>query len=385
MKLFQELLLEVTSDFVDIFKSIYEYLPEKRATATKTALEQLQTAVKEDKIFNVEYGEIKDVLSRALENSLEIHYNKISRTPEDFENSPHLLAYKGDISYHGYMNQASAQVKKIKSFLAANKNFPAADRETLEKMSVINEAAVNIYKILSDLKPKVIKGRRPNTNVDPNAFHSKLGSAEAQKIVKEKLEAGVQKPLDDYEKAVKDWLQSIIDDIGDTYTQPNDRRLRDPMQDMIFYQCFESEKDYEKTDKEKTVFKNVKIRNKDFAAKEAKTQRDNIEQKYLTKNIKKLSHVVDLKGNLTEISELPYRKPSIKGGGGTIESGFLFEFADSSEFKVINKIVTKYSASGTQFEQFPTTFHDVKFPDGAKLKSPSEEKMVKEFGGWKLK
>jgi hypothetical protein len=87
---------------------------------------------------------------------------------------------------------------------------------------------------------------------------------------------------------------------------------------------------------------------------------------------------VYMAGNLTSISELPYKKPTIKGGGGQLESGFLFEFADSSEFKVV-------TYAGKQFEQFPTTFHDVKFLDGTKMKIPSEEKMVKEFGEWKPK
>ena len=388
MKLFRELLLEAAdSDLAEKLKAIYDGLSPRVMDSAKEALNLLDRASKEDTIFNVEYNEIKNTLSSCLEKALTLHSN-FSRS-DDREKSPHMLVYMADINTYVYLNQAKGQAKKIKDFLAKNKDFPADDKKQLEKMLAVNEAADQVFQLLTKLKPKIVKGRRPSEKEqDPNKFHSRLGSAEAQKIVREKLEEGVKKPLDDYEKAVKDWLQSIINSIGDTYVQPTDRKLRtDPLADMIFYQCFDHEKDYEKSDKEKTVFKNVKILpvKKDYAAKEAKTQRELIEKKYLAKNIKKMSHVVDLKGNLSTISELPYRKPAIKGGGGTIESGFLFEFADSSEFKVINKIVTKYSYAGKQFEQFPTTFHDVKFPDGTKMKIPSEEKMVKEFGEWKPK
>jgi hypothetical protein len=191
--------------------------------------------------------------------------------------------------------------------------------------------------------------------------------------------------MDDYEKSVEDWLQGIINKIGKTYTLPHDDAARDQMADMVFHKCYTYERDFAASDKDNTVYKNVRLIQKDFPVKEAKLQRDGIEKRYLAKNIKKLSHVIDLKGNLSNIDELPYRKPKIASGTHhvTIESGFVFEFADSSEFKVINKIVTKYSYAGKQFEQFPTTFHDVTFPDGTKMKSPSEEKMVKEFGSKK--
>lgn len=385
MKLFRELLLEAAdSKLAEKLKAIYDGLTQRQMDAAKDALDLLEKASSEDKIFNVEYNEIKNTLSSCLEKVLTLHHH-FSRDEKDWDKSPHMMVYQADINTYVYLNQAKGQAKKIRDFMAAHKDFPADDKAKLEKMLAANEAAEQVFVMLTKLKPKIVKGRRPSENVDPNKFHSKLGSAEAQKIVKDKLEEGIKKPLDDYEKAVKDWLQSIIDSIGDTYTQMADRHQRDPMKDMIFYQVFDSEKDYQASDKEKTVYKNVKIRKKDYAASEAKHQRDMIEKKYLAKNIKKLSHVVDLKGNLSSISELPYKKPAIKGGGGQLESGFIFEFADSSEFKVINKIVTKYSYAGKQFEQFPTTFHDVKFPDGTKMKIPSEEKMVKEFGEWKPK
>lgn len=382
MHIFKELLQETKLGLAEKLKAIYDGVSPSRAEKAKQALGNLEKAIEADTIFNVDFNEIKDVLSRCLEESLRQH--SFSSTKDD--SSPHLMVYHADISSYVYLNQAKTQSKKIKDFLAKNTTFPSADKALLEKMLATNEAAAEVNVLMTSLKSKIVKGRKPNVNVDPNAFHSKLGSAEAQKKVKEALELGVKEPLDDYEEAIRSWLQRYIDTItkSDTYTQPKDRSHRDGLMDMIFMKCFDSDRDH--SDKSgDTVFKNVKIDpdKKDFAKTDAKSQRDNIELRYLAKNIKKLSHVVDLKGNLSKIETLEYRKPKIASGGGTLESGFKFIFADGSEFTVINKIVTKYSYTGTRFEQFPTTFHDVKFPDGTKMKMPSEEKMVKEFGSWK--
>ena len=388
MKIFQELLLLESTALSDRLKAIYDGAKQSRVDRAQDALEKLDAAVKAGKIFNVDFGEIKDTLTRSLEDVLRVHLDSISRDDKNWDTSPHMMVYKADINTYVYLNQAKGQAKKLKSFLDGHPNFPAADKAKLEKALAANEAAAEVNDMLTKLKPNIIKGRKPSEKEeDPNAFHRKLGSAEAQKVIKDKLEAGIKEPLDAYEEAVRDWLQGMIDSIAknDTYVQASDRRHRDPFLDKLFFQCFDFKKDYEASDKEKTVYKDVKLAKKDYAAKEAKAQREGIERRYLKKNIEKLSHIIDLKGNLSKIEELPTKKPSVKSGSGTVESGFSFEFADNSSFKVINKIVSKYSFTGKPFEQFPTTFHDVKFPDGSKMKIPSEEKMVKEFGAWKAK
>ena len=381
MHIFQELLLESGNSFSDRFKAIYAGQSTAREDQVKAALDTLETAVKADTIYNVDFNEVKDRLSRSLETALRFSLDSISHS-SDRDNSPHLQVYMADISSYIYLNQAKGQVKKIKEFLKTHTDFPAADKVKLEKMLAANEAAAEINEIMTKLKPKIVKGRRPNLNVDPNKFQSKLGSAEAQKLVREKLEHGVKEPLDQYEKNIRNWIQNTMDGIAkeDTYTV--ERGVSDPFSDMIFFKAFKIDRDATVRTKDSTTYKIEKLENPDYAKTEAKDLRDGIELRYLAKNIKKLSHVVDLKGNLLKIEELENRKPVLGSGEKqiTIESGFKFLFGDNSEFKVVNKIVTKYSYSGKRFEQFPTTFHDVKFPDGTSMKSPSEEKMVTVFG-----
>ena len=60
---------------------------------------------------------------------------------------------------------------------------------------------------------------------------------------------------------------------------------------------------------------------------------------------------------------------------GALEGDVFIEFADGSNFRVTNKIVVKFTTFGRPFPQFPTTFHDVILPNGARMSQPSEERM----------
>jgi len=92
--------------------------------------------------------------------------------------------------------------------------------------------------------------------------------------------------------------------------------------------------------------------------------------------------------NTARISELSRRKGSIPtakiekstgGGRGDYGGEILFTFDDGSSFVLRNKTIWKRSPLGTVFAQFPTTFHDVKLPDGKAMASPSEARMLDVF------
>ena len=64
---------------------------------------------------------------------------------------------------------------------------------------------------------------------------------------------------------------------------------------------------------------------------------------------------------------------------GTVEGTIAFEFNDGSSFTVRNKVVMSYSKYNTPFYRYPTTFHNVKMPDGSTMSQPSEERMLDIF------
>lgn len=375
-----KMILEAEEDLLKKLEPMYKYLQPPKTARCKDAIEALQAAVKSSIVYNVDFNDFKGTLSRMLEYSL-----KEAEHLSDWEEVKAVWRKYWDISTYVQLNQTGKQIKTLKQALA-DKEVPASVHKALNAMLEINEAAAEIKKLLDSIKSKIVKGRKPSDKpVDPNAFHSKMGSKEAQKLVTDAIQKEISHQLDQYEKGVAEYLQSEIDNIKSQKEITVKRDHRDPIMMMILQRCFEfeQESDYKAGT---YTYKNLKLNDKgrEFAKKEAKEQRDGLELRFLAKNVKKLSHIVDLKGNLDKIETLPRKPVQVKAGSGTLEAGFTFKFADNSEFTVINKIVTKYSYNGKPFEQFPTTFHDVVFPDKTRMKTPSEEKMVKEFGAKKV-
>jgi hypothetical protein len=268
------------------------------------------------------------------------------------------------------------------------RTIEAEMKKILEKALEVHRAAVELKKIFEELKPKIVKGRKPSeASQDPNRFHQKLGSKASQDLVVKELKGGIDPRLDEFEKAMEDYFDRELKTLAKDGEFIRDDSA-DPMLSMMVTRCFTFKREdvYEKGYRKKhTKFTELKLNDegKAFPKTEAKNQRDFIEKNFLYKSVNKLSHLVDLKGNLDKIVGLPRQPVVVQAGVGRVEAGFKFSFADGSSFTVINKIVSKYSYRGTPFVQYPTTFHDVVLPDGGKLKTPSEEKMVKEFATWK--
>lgn len=112
----------------------------------------------------------------------------------------------------------------------------------------------------------------------------------------------------------------------------------------------------------------------DIARAQAKVVATSLRDQFVHKNGTKLSHIARKKGNLAsgKTTEIFHGEDF----GGEMQ----FSFEDGSKFTVRNKTVFKISPLGRPFEQFPTTFHDVVMPDGSRMSSPSEQRMLDVFG-----
>jgi len=106
--------------------------------------------------------------------------------------------------------------------------------------------------------------------------------------------------------------------------------------------------------------------------KEAEKVTREIRDGFVRKNTMKLSAIVTGKGNLKSIEVLGWARSNFEGD-------MRFAFKDGSSFEVRNKTVTKMSSRGRWFSQYPTTFHQVIMPDGKKMPSPSEKRMIDVF------
>lgn len=368
------------------FDPIAKALPEARKKRAEEQLEALSNAVKTGVIYNVTYVTIKDQLGHALEQTLDIF-------EKSFDIDVIRFAYQYDVAGQ-YLNFSSC-AKQLRDIDRAQQGVSNAEiNKYLDGRRKIVEAGNEINKILKDLKPKIIKGRVPKP-ADPNTFVRKMGGAEAQKLVIDAVKPTVEKQLDDFEKVQEDHFQKLIDSVKSTkeitYKKEKGRsslstKITALNVSIQVFQVAQKFFEYDTDKLEKDSDKPYRLYNfkltpvgKAWPKKESKYLRELIEKQFLSKTVAKLSHIVEKKANLDKIEVLKTKPPRINASMGTVEVGFKFLFTDSSSFEVNNKVVNKYNHLGTYFQQYPTTFHDVTFADGSKMKTPSEEKMTKEF------
>lgn len=112
----------------------------------------------------------------------------------------------------------------------------------------------------------------------------------------------------------------------------------------------------------------------DWAKLKGDKAADQIAKHFVSKNLYKLAPLLKMKP-LKEIKVY-----DVTVARGAVHSTMSFTFEDASSFVVQNKIVYGVSKYGTWFARYPTTFHNVKIK-GEPMKSPSEDRVYKEFSG----
>jgi len=391
MKFKAYMLTEATTDLhelaVELANSMKTIMPPEKYSTTKAdklidAVDEIAAGIKDDKIYNAAWTDAKSTIYYRFEELYSsLYYRKIAADYDGDKNhnyNPNMHRWvldNYDISPNINANNIKSQLKLIDKVLPKlnghDKKHAEELGEMLKKFELISDG-------IKSLKSKTIKGRKP-TEPDPNAFYNKVGSKDAQELVRKHLLANITPSLDEYEKEMTKFFKSEIDDLA-SRTEINGNSL-DGLTQIVLQSCFDYKVEYDKgrVGNRTYVIKGKNDRAVGWPAAEAGRMRKSMEEGFLAKNIRKLSNIIDLKGNLTKITDLPSKPVKVSKGRGSLEAGFKFLFNDSAEFSVVNKIITNYSMRGLPFYQYPTTFHDVKLADGKKLSMPSEEKMVKDF------
>jgi hypothetical protein len=113
----------------------------------------------------------------------------------------------------------------------------------------------------------------------------------------------------------------------------------------------------------------VKLDAKAIFEKRAEKEADATVASYIEKMTKKLTGIVDAKGDLRNIQVV---------GESLLWHTLDFAFDDGSKFSVTNSMIINHSVHGLPFNQFPTRFHDVVLRGEATIKM-SEAQMKKTF------
>lgn len=95
---------------------------------------------------------------------------------------------------------------------------------------------------------------------------------------------------------------------------------------------------------------------------------------FVYKNSGKLSFILFTKNNMKDV-ELK----NVELNRGAVEAQLHCTFKDGSEFTADSSVVFAVSHLGTPFYRYPTTFRNVKLPDGSKMSQPSEQRMDEVF------
>lgn len=331
-------------------------------------------------LYNVVHSEAKEAAREVFGRAYEDIAGKGSSSWTYYKGEDYVLLRTADLDVPHHIDAGNAK-KAERTLTAAQKLVKDAGTQA-DFAKLIRLAGVYIYFIeaFKATQTKVVKGRKPAA-IDPNAFHSKMGTAHSVATVRSHLLKSITAPLDSFEHQLKAYYEERLKDIDDTCRDATEiKPFRHPLMSMIFQETYDFRS---RGWDDKRVFTELKRRPTadGYPIKEAAAARKTIEETFLHKNALKLSSLLDAKGNLTAITVLPGVPVRLHNGAGTLTSEMAVTFADGSCFNVRNKVIINTSSAGRSFYQYPTTFHDVKLADGTKLEAPSEEKMIKVFGG----
>lgn len=330
-------------------------------------------------LYNVVHSEAKDAAKDIFGRAYEDITSKGSRAWTYYKGEDYELLQAADIDVPHHIDAGNAK-KADRTLTAAEKLVKdAGTKADFAKLKRLVEAYIYFIEAFKATQSKVVKGRKP-AEPDPNAFHSRMGTAHSVATVRTHLLKSITPPLDSFEAQMRTYYEGLLAQVDAACKDQNEVR---PFNSSALSFVFQAAYDYQsKGWDDKRVYTELKRKPTadGYPAREAATARKIIEEAFLYKNALKLSSLLDAKGNLTAIDVLPGVPVRLHNGAGTLTSEMKVSFADGSCFNVRNKVIINTSSAGRQFYQYPTTFHDVKLADGSRLEAPSEEKMIKVFG-----
>lgn len=282
------------------------------------------------------------------------------RDDEDKTNS---LLYWSIPSFHNMLGYKK-KLLNLRSELTKENLIKLVDRY-IDRISEFE----GIHNFIQQLKGKVIT-RVSKSEVEAKEKERVLSTVDGKKIV-EILKSYTDQIRDEMIKNSIDFLNKMLDN----YLKNRKNNMQSP-------QMFDKENN---TGGRFTYYldeiieRSRKINGVEYLADKSKIEKvsisrvDSVIEAFQQKNISKLYAIIDQKKNMSSS-----RIQSLGSGRGYIEGSMIFTFDDGSQFNVHNQIVTVWGR-GSPFNRFPTTFHDVKMPDGTFYKMRSEEWMIENF------
>lgn len=379
--------LVVESSDTKIDRGFMKYADQRRTDRLARLLPKLDAAMAGGDIWNVDWVELKDEISRVLGAALSQVGGKLRAAQLEYMKSHPDYRDKvfgpTDEYTSAYPHMVEQKLKKLKTSKVQQtikKEEPYMTEELFQDLIRVYEEFESVAAALSSTKDKVKKGRQPNPNAKP-AYVPPRASIASLKKIQDKVEEVTQSMYDDLVKSYKKYFNGLVDHYfsvrkQDSHSPYSTKQFEGPLAGVVssFLTNIPEGKSY-------AGMSDPYRKRDDYEARierASKEQADIVRDRYKAKMMEKLGSIVGKKAE----KGVPLKSVStghLTAHSGTFEGWMLFEFEDGSKFDVLNKVITKWSQRGQPFHQYPTTFHNVKLPNGEGFKMRSEEQMNKDF------
>lgn len=344
---------------------------------THAAIDTLARALEAKTIYNAEWKEAKEILSRVFESDANNLASKLMdnnpnkqegynqwNAPIDYKNYSALYTLKSMIKLMEKANQ------KEHPFKAEYAQFIDYQKTWLIAVDLIEQT-----------KPFIVMGRKPSekpSDVYIPPAPSKNAVVTVRKVLEE-IENGFRDKLKEqffntYMNVIQVFLKNRKSN-ENPYNYAKARNLN-----SFYYGLIQTYTTYTDMNEIPRMNSNWSgdMKLKDGAEAKIKEAADKDGEEamlqFLEKNIKKIASIVNTKQN-NGAALITHKVVSSNYNRGIMESQTIYSFSDNTRFTVDNKVVVKLSTRGRPFYQFPTTFHDVVFKTGQKAAMVSEEDM----------
>lgn len=334
-------------------------------------LQNLEKFKEEGELTATEHKEMRERFSRGFDTA----WNKLVREPYinggQWENIP-----KGPL-YDFFMLDSSPQVHTSPGKLKKLKKH-AGEHPVVDAAIKVLEEIVPIALNIKELKGKIVKKKRAVRDKEAAADNKQrvmLGHDDVERV-RHALEQITDDLKQDLYKNNLSWLTRLVDKWVDQYIPGNEKTepyefyaSSNPLGYMMLQRVTKRTGRY--LDQEFELNPDYKT----YLEKEATNITQDMINKFVYKNTQKLAEILVLKGGLKTVTLQHASTDS-----GTIEGTLSLKFKDGSSFIVTSGLVWSWSKHGKQFTRYPTTFHNVIFPDGTRMHGrASEARMKDEF------
>jgi len=368
-------LLKIARQLVSANLSIPPFTQGRTQKRLDKIIPMIEQALEDKHIWNVDFKDIKDNINRGYYDSYNLISDKFRSTKpkgpsrEEFES----MTTEQRKEYYAIWtpeNNAPFEVRGLKKFLRGLSKYDGHMKREYDEWANDWLAYLDVG---AKLKPFVEKGRKPNPNAPvKDRYVAPPTSSGGMNMIRSALK-----------KIVDGQTAKLERSFADSYMKYATTFLKERKEK-------ESPYDYFKRDTEGWKVTQQLVIRKDFdrtsatyemrdnasgtARKLAESVVKDIVARYLYKNGNKIGSVVERKGGLEKIK---VQHGTLQGWG--FQGELICEFYDGTRFTVRNKAVYHYNYNGSDYVQFPTTFHQVLWPDGKKSAMLSEKQMNEDW------